>query len=101
MGRFPFLPEEGMVARVGPGVFRSSHWCRSTPREDHQPATSDGHRPTHSVEHRLTPPTESIGSAETARIMTHKEFTVLQSHPPKPYYVTMNDIDRQQHSVTD
>ncbi|KAF2552166.1 hypothetical protein F2Q68_00034070 [Brassica cretica] len=35
------------------------------------------------------------------RIMTHEEFAARHPHPPQPYRVTTEDIDRQQQSATD
>ncbi|KAG5388341.1 hypothetical protein IGI04_029882 [Brassica rapa subsp. trilocularis] len=65
--------------------FGSSHWCRSTPRDEHLPMESGENRPTHPVKHQLTPSIESVGSCETVRIMTHKEFVDQHPHPSQPY----------------
>ncbi|KAF2587925.1 hypothetical protein F2Q70_00038600 [Brassica cretica] len=81
--------------------FESSHWCRSTPRDEQRPMESSEHQPTHPVKHRSTPSMESVASCETMRIMTHKEFAARHPHPPQPYRVTTEDIDRQQQSATD
>ena len=81
--------------------FESSHWCRSTPRDEQRLMESSEHQPTHPVKHRSTPSMESVASCETMRIMTHKEFAARHPHPPQPYRVTTEDIDRQQQSATD
>ncbi|KAF3599572.1 hypothetical protein F2Q69_00035998 [Brassica cretica] len=57
------------------------------------------HRPTHSVQHLSTLSMESVASCETVRIMTHEEFTARHPHPPHPYRVTTEDIDRQQYVI--
>ena len=44
---------------------------------------------------------ELVGSCETVRIMSHKEFAARHPHPPQPYRVTTDDINRQKQSVTD
>ena len=57
--------------------FRSSHWCRPTPREEHRPMESDEHQSIHYVQHRSM---ESVTSCETVRIMTHEEFAAKPPH---------------------
>ncbi|KAF3543678.1 hypothetical protein DY000_02006942 [Brassica cretica] len=43
---------------------------------------SSEHRPTHHVQHRSTPSSESIAFFETVRIMTHEGFAARHPHPP-------------------
>ncbi|KAF3590072.1 hypothetical protein F2Q69_00028884 [Brassica cretica] len=81
--------------------FRSSHWGRPTPREEHRPMESDEHRSIPDTQHRSTVHTESVASCETVRIMTHEEFGDKHPHPLKPYRVTTKDIDRHHEPVTD
>ena len=38
--------------------FGSSHWCRSTLREENRPMKLDEYQPTHPVKHRSTPSME-------------------------------------------
>ena len=58
--------------------FGSSHWCRSTPV----------------AEHRSIPLEMYVG---TERITRHSEFANRHLHPPIPYWVKTDDINRHQH----
>ena len=60
----------------------SSHWCRSTPSD----------------EHRSTPLEEYMG---TVRTQSHTYFSARNLHPPIPYHVNTNDIDRHTHDIID
>ena len=83
--------------------FGSSHWCRSTPREEHRPMESDENRPTHPVKHQLTPSIDSVGSCETVRIMTHLIHPSPTVWPQTKSISTNNQspIDRRSHATID
>ena len=88
------------VSEVHTGVDRHQE-TNIDRRDKHRPMESSEHRLTHPVQHQSTPFMEYVASCKTVRIMTHEDFAARHPHPPQPYHVTTEDINRQQQPSAD
>ncbi|KAF2574953.1 hypothetical protein F2Q70_00004360 [Brassica cretica] len=78
--------------------FGGSHRCRSTPDTEHRSTYTNPNRSTGILEHRSTMPTESTGSCNAVKILTHEEFAAKHPHPPSPDNTPKIDVHDLTHS---